>query len=415
LLDDSSDQTFLSCTKETKMENVHQYLSQHTKKSTLSRCVAQLCESLDGTCDVDALNDSILNLVCDAVYTSNISKAPKDFISGTDEYPIIRTTHNYALKQASSHTLSNRKNCIRQIYKALGSDKPIYDATTGTYAWIHDTAAVVAATQKAYTIQSTFNLAWGALLCFCEALGLPELKQQYYELFSALPPISTEDSKRVLSKTDLKKIRKLNGGVCNKAMAYLSAGELKPSEWKVVCDALCIETLYGCDLKHEPLRRDWPNVKFAGPSTDKHSDNYITVGDTVTLTVTHANKKGKLAEPVSINLTEASPRLAILLKALYPVACKAHNTEEPWVFTSYTGPTAGQKMSESCFSSRMTGVWERLGFVPPKGMRGCNGARHASVAESRKRRRLTPDEQEALSEQAKRRLHKASTADAHYG
>jgi hypothetical protein len=396
------------------MENVNQYLSQHTKKSTLSRCVAQLCESLDGSCDVDALNDNILKLICDAVYASNIAKAPKDFISGTDEYPIIRTTHNYALKQASSHTLSNRKNCIRQIYKALGSDKPIYDATTGTYPFIHDTAAVVAATQKAYTIQSTFSLAWGALLCFCEALGLPALKQQYYELFNALPALAA-DSKRVLSKTDLKKIRKLNGGVCNKAMTYLRAGELKPSEWKVVCDALCIETLYGCDLKHEPLRRDWVNVKFAGPSTDKHSDNYITVGDAVTLTVTHANKKGKLAEPVSINLSDTSPRLAGLLNALHPVACKLHNTEEPWVFTSYTGPTFGQKMSESCFSSRMTGVWERLGFVPPRGSRGCNGARHASVNEGRKRKKLSSAEKETLAEQAKRRLHKASTADAHYG
>ena len=60
------------------------------------------------------------------------------------------------------------------------------------------------------------------------------------------------------------------------------------------------------DLHHEPLRRDWVNVKFLGANTDKTSENFVELGDNVTLTINRANKKGLLAEPVVINLTKDS-------------------------------------------------------------------------------------------------------------
>ena len=77
----------------------------------------------------------------------------------------------------------------------------------------------------------------------------------------------------------------------------------------------------------------------------------------------------------------------------------------------------GQHMKAQLFSQRMSKVWERLRlpFEIPIGSRGCNGARHASVNENRKRRKLTTDERRAEAEQAKRRLSSVRVAEEVYG
>ena len=64
--------------------------------------------------------------------------------------------------------------------------------------------------------------------------------------------------------------------------------------------------------------------------------------------------------------------------------------------------------------SELSGVWYRLGFDPGVGRRGCNGARHASVHENRKRRRLTKDERLEERDQAKRRCSSVKMAEEVY-
>ena len=74
-------------------------------------------------------------------------------------------------------------------------------------------------------------------------------------------------------------------------------------------------------------------------------------------------------------------------------------------------------MSPGCFSQRLPGIWQRLdlSFEIPKQMTGLNGARHCSVAEDRKRRKLTSGERADEATQAKNRLSSVQMAETVYG
>ena len=77
----------------------------------------------------------------------------------------------------------------------------------------------------------------------------------------------------------------------------------------------------------------------------------------------------------------------------------------------------GSQMAPSCFSQRLPGIWKRLqlSFTVPAGMTGLNGARHSSVAENRKRRKLASGERAAEATQAKKRLSSVQMAETVYG
>ena len=77
----------------------------------------------------------------------------------------------------------------------------------------------------------------------------------------------------------------------------------------------------------------------------------------------------------------------------------------------------GSQMAPGCFSQRLPGIWKRLqlSFTVPAGMTGLNGARHSSVAENRKRRKLASGERAAEATQAKKRLSSVQMAETVYG
>jgi pyridoxine 5'-phosphate synthase PdxJ len=64
-------------------------------------------------------------------------------------------------------------------------------------------------------------------------------------------------------------------------------------------------------------------VKFKGPHTDLYKDNFITLGDTVTLTINVACKWRELSEPLVVDLTQTCSKLAVLL-TVHPRSLNPH-------------------------------------------------------------------------------------------
>jgi hypothetical protein len=395
--------------------NIHQYLAKHVPKARLARIVAEMSEAMDGLCDTEQLSDSVHHACAEAIYKHTIAQAGKDFIAkdGADAWPPIKSRGLYPIDTLTAATLNNRSNCCRQIYKRLGSEQPIY---SDGYPWLTDVAAVVKATQDTYKVKSTFELGSFNICLLCEALGLTELRAHYEKAYAALPELPTAE-RAVLTKQQVTQIRRANDKKVKEAMAVLSQDTVDASQLGIVFDALTILTLYGSDAKHEPLRRDWCFVRFKGPNTDVSKDNFITLGNTVTLTINVACKRRELSEPLLVDLTQTCPKLATLLTALHPWAKTIQDSEEPWVFFLHSKRYEGAQMTAGLFSQRMSGVWERLDlpFEVPAGSRGCNGARHSSVNENRVRRKLTAAERAAEQEQAKRRISSTRMAETVYG
>ena len=120
-----------------------------------------------------------------------------------------------------------------------------------------------------------------------------------------------------------------------------------------------------------------------------------------------------MKEAVEINISADCPKLAKLLLGLRPHVATLQQSETPYVFCMGDG----SQMTPGCFSQRLPGIWKRLGlsFEVPTGMSGLNAARHASVAENRKRRKLTSDERAEEATQAKKRLSSVKMAETVYG
>ena len=151
-------------------ENVHAYLASHTTKGRLTRICAEMVEAMDSLCDTEELLDSLHVACAEAVYKHTLQSAGKDFIAKncTAAWPPIKSRGLYPLQPLTAATLNNRSNCVRQIYKRLGSQQPIF--YNGGYPWLSDVAAVVKATQETYRTRSTFELGSFAICLLCEAL-----------------------------------------------------------------------------------------------------------------------------------------------------------------------------------------------------------------------------------------------------
>jgi hypothetical protein len=396
-----------------QVQNLDQYLMEHGQKAKLSRILAEICETLDGSCDTDALCTQLKLQCAEAVYKQKITVAPKDFVAGDDPYPRIKSRGMFPVGHGpSAQTIYNRKNPIAKIYKQLGSDQPI--CVDGCYAWLTDVAAVVAALQSCYTVKSTRELAQLSLLQCCEALGQPELQQKYFEALAKLEALP-EPERKVLTKPQVAEIRRKNGALCSAALKVLKQQSITGPELTTIYDCLSILTMYGSDKKWEPLRRaDWVTIKFRGPNTDLTKANYLsTGGNIVVLTLNYGAKVQELTQAVNINISQCCPRLAKLLLALRPHVEIIQNSQAPYVFCMRDGSA----MTPGCFSQRLPGIWQRLGlsFEIPKQMTGLNGARHCSVAEDRKRRKLTSGERADEATQAKNRLSSVQQAETVYG
>jgi hypothetical protein len=115
---------------------------------------------------------------------------------------------------------------------------------------------------------------------------------------------------------------------------------------------------------------------------------------------------------VEINISQSCPKLANVLLALRPHVETIQSSQAPFVFCMKDGSA----MTPGCFSQRLPGVWQRLelSFEVPKQMTGLNGARHCSVAEDRKRRKLTAQERAVEQQQATNRLSSVAMADRVY-
>ena len=106
--------------------NIDVYLTNNGQKAKLNRILAEVCEALDGTCNTDELCTQLKLQCAEAVYKQNIAMAGKDFISGDDPYPRIKSRGLFPVGEAlSTNTVYNRRNPIRKIYKKLGSEQPI--------------------------------------------------------------------------------------------------------------------------------------------------------------------------------------------------------------------------------------------------------------------------------------------------
>jgi hypothetical protein len=379
----------------------HEFISMHAEKSKVTKAVWDVVNVL-GSADADDSSWQIHRCVSDILYRDYIRAADK---SSWETLRIRTTADPWAIRTPSERTAANRKVAVTKIHAALQTDQPLLPPT-----WLNDVDSVIEATQQVYSRPSTFQLAWLALTQFCEAMG-PEywpLKQQYHQRFSALPVPDAPEKLPVLSAEELQMIRDKNGTVIERAMEYCAQRDTSAAAQTCILDALCIEQLYGCSNKHQPLRRDWPTVVFKTPGLDLSAHNYFDT-DSGILTITHAQKRGKLPDPLHIPLSDTSPRLAKLLTAWHPLAMQLQQGP-PHVLFGSKGP-----LSPGQLSSRMAGVWKRLGFDPGVGRRGANGARHACVAASRKRRKLTPDERAAEAEEARRRISSVKMAEEVYG
>jgi len=394
--------------------NIDAYLAEHGQKAKLTRIIAEVCETMEGACDTNSLCTQLKLQCAQAVYRQHISTADPNFISGDASYPRIKSRGMFPVGEGpSANTVYNRRNPIRKIYKQLGSDDPI--CVDGAYPWLTDVTAVVAGLQVVYTVKSTRELAQLAVLQFCEALGQCTLQQKYYDAFAKLE-VLPEPERKVLTKQQVAEIRKKNKKLATIAQNLLKQQQsITGAELTSVYDCLTILTMYGQNKKWEPLRRsDWLSIRFRGPNTDLTKQNYLTTaGNIVVLTLNYGAKVQQLKEAVIINISACCPLLAKLLLALRPHVTALQNSETPFVFCMQNGVA----MEPGCFSQRLSGIWQRLGlsFEVPAGMTGLNGARHASVAENRKRRKLTPVERLEEQTQAKRRLSSVSMAESVYG
>ena len=365
---------------------------------------------LDGNCDTDALCTQLKLQCAEAIYRQCITKSDPNFISGDDPYPRIKSRGLFPIGDApSANTVYNRRNPIRKIYKELGSEQPI--CVDGEYPWLTDVAGVVAALQSVYTVKSTRELAQLAILQFCEALGRCTLQQKYFNAFAKIQPLPEPD-KKILTKPQVAEIRKKNNTLVAAALKLLKQTSI---ELSTIYDCLSILTMYGQDKRLEPLRRsDWLSIRYRGPNTDLTKENYLTTaGNIVVLTLNYGAKVQQLKQPVEINISADCPKLAKLLFALRPHVAALQSCETPYVFCMGDG----SQMTPGCFSQRLPGIWKRLqlSFTVPVGMTGLNGARHASVAENRKRRKLTVGERADETTQAKKRLSSVQMAETVYG
>ena len=396
------------------MTDLDQFLSKHVDKSHLNKVLSELTFVLKPS-DPDTCTNKFLQLCADFKYSQYIADCPKNFIIGLDPYPQIRTSSDpYGLRTPADQTLYNRRQPLIKIHGLLESNLPMY--VDGGYPWLSDVQAVVTAAGQAYTKQSTFNLGKLAVIQLCEALGETELKTQYFEAYAARPPVNTHQPDFVgpppLTKEEVANIRQLNGDVIDRASALIEnkGAHASDRELGVILEAFSIESMYGCSPKHEPLRNDWINIVYRGASTDTQSANFISVEpETVTLTMNTAKKVGKLKEPLVVNLTDTSPRLASLLRKVHPIAAAVQGTDQPHVLWSKK-----KALTASQYTTRLANIWHRLGFDPGVKRRGCNGARHASVAEDRKRRHLNKDERLEERDQAKRRCSSVKMSEEAY-
>ena len=71
--------------------NIDSYLAEHCQKAKLTRILAEICEALDGTCNTDELCTQLKLQCAEAIYKQKIAAASKNFISGNDPYPRIKT------------------------------------------------------------------------------------------------------------------------------------------------------------------------------------------------------------------------------------------------------------------------------------------------------------------------------------
>ena len=393
--------------------NIDAYLAEHCQKAKITRILAELCETLDGTCDTDELYTQQKLQCAEAIYKQKIAMAPKNFVAGDDPYPRIKSRGMFPVGEApSSNTLYNRTVPLRKIYKELGSEQPM--CVDGQYSWLTDLAGVVAAMQSVYTVKSTRELAQLAVLQFCEALGNCTLQQQYFDEIAKLQSLP-EPERNVLSKPQVTEIRRKNGKLATAALQNLAKDSITGAELTTIYDCLAILTMYGQDKRWEPLRRsDWLSIRYRGPNTDLTKENFLSTDNSVVvLTLNYGAKVQELKQAVEINISQCCPRLAKILLVLRPHVAQLQASESPLVFCMADGTA----MTPGCFSQRLPGIWQRLGltFELAAGMTGLNGARHASVNENRKRRKLTSAERAAERQQATNRLSSVHMAETVYG
>jgi hypothetical protein len=392
------------------MTSLDTYLTKHvTDKTLFNKALNELIFTLKPE-DPDRLTHQLKQWCADTLYAEYIEKAPKNFIIGSDPYPQIRTTSDrYGIKTPSQQTIYNRTQPIIKIYKELGLNTSMFNPIL-YYDWLAKVDEVVAATQRAYTKKSTFQLAALAIIQLCEACGFDKFKTAYHQKFATVEVPEDEPAPPPLTKSEVSYIRELNQTVIDKAYSLLENKGINASdrECSLFLEALSIETMYGCSSKHEPLRNDWLNVQMTDRETDL-PPNFVFLKDGLcTLHVTEACKV-TLKEPLVIDLRCSSPRLAKLMHAVYPIAKVKQHTDYPYVLWS-----KGKQMNRTQLSSRMPAIWRKLGFDPGPNRRGCNGARHASVNENRKRRKLSTDERTEEQDQARRRMSSVHMAETVY-
>ena len=83
--------------------NIDEFLSIHCPKATLNRILAEICECLDGACDIERLTSQLKLQCANAIYKRQLASAGKDFIAGEDPYPRIKTRGLFQLVTAPAH------------------------------------------------------------------------------------------------------------------------------------------------------------------------------------------------------------------------------------------------------------------------------------------------------------------------
>ena len=163
------------------------FLAAHVDKAALNVHLAKATHCLDAA-DADKCAEQLASACADVVYENLIAKAGKDFITGDDAFPPIRTAANPYGTDVGERTLANRRQAVRGVHAALNTDVPLF-IDGGYLHWLADTAAVLEATRAAYGTKGSFRLAAQSVCQLCEALGERDLKQAYWKLAAMPCPI----------------------------------------------------------------------------------------------------------------------------------------------------------------------------------------------------------------------------------
>jgi hypothetical protein len=379
--------------------------------------VAKLAMHVVETCpqrvNLTALTQTLLQSIEDCVYRATLTSWPQDFV-GTAQWPPLRTKLDpHATATLKESTIQVRNDTLKAIYNRYQTetkcDKAMYTSESGYMHWFSDVDTVVrlAVTKQDHSakLKNSCLTALKVLCSFCDALQQSKLKQDYIAAFEiALQNAPEAKEKRMTEEQVVQLYAQIE---------RMRQAAIPMNSQRACVDYLSLALLYGDSPGLlQPQRNDLISYRFHGPKTRPTSDNYIRLLDSggATLTVTHAKKKGKLPQPVTIDLSVNQLLCKFLRSYLVFAASLQPHTTEPYLLID----KSGQPLSMTNYTTRVNRMWVKLEGILGFKAAGCIQARRASVDCDRRAhgvRKRTAEEIKEQQQHCKQRLHSVSMSE----